>query len=92
MSSIDTEFCREMLKDMMKDVRYVVDAEIVKEMGCYNYGDGCIEVQIPSKKFYWYGQAANNADARYQAWWEYLNTNHPEFVAYLNTPKGATTS
>lgn len=71
-------FCRMLLAATMKDVKRIVPSEIRKEAWTHNYGDGRCEFQIPSKKFYWYGQAHCAWHARQLGWCQYLSENHQE--------------
>ena len=70
------DFCRLHLNLTMKDVRKVVPVEIRKEAWTYKYHDGCCEFQIPSRKFYWYGEACCAWYARSQAWVAYMQEHH----------------
>lgn len=66
------EFCRLMLKDIMEEVSLHVPPEIIREAWAYRDKD-YIEFQIPSQKFFWYGQGCCKAWAKYKGWESYLN-------------------
>ena len=65
-------FCRAVYNKVMQDVRKHVPAHLVKEAWGYNYGDGHVEFQIPSVKYYWHGQGCCLYQAKYEGWCAYL--------------------
>lgn len=68
------KFCRSMLTELMPTVRKHADVAIRKEAWTYNYKNGRMEFQIPSKGIYWYGQTCCAWYARYKGWCVYLGS------------------
>jgi hypothetical protein len=70
--SMNTDFCRAYLKNMMEEVRKHISSKDIKAAWVWKDSNGrCWEFHGPDG-FYWYGSASNAYEARANGWSAYL--------------------
>lgn len=67
------EFCQQLLKEILKEVKQKVPD--YKKGWSYKYQDGKVEFHF--KKFYWYGRGCCLYYAKATGWTHYLDHNEP---------------
>jgi hypothetical protein len=72
MSSVDVEFCRALLRQVMPVVKRMLPNKDLRTVAwTYKASTGHWEFHGPDG-YYWHGRASNAYDARYKGWMEWL--------------------
>lgn len=78
--SLDSDFGRALLAQVMPEVREYTTAAQRKETWTYHFDRDHWEFHGPDK-FYWHGSAGSAYEARYKGWCAYLaSKGHPDYT------------